>query len=182
MICHPGASHQRHYITALPILQIAQYVFCFVFTSSEQHQRLSRMYPSGSGNPRHLHNDISPRTSSSPFSRPECQNDRANMPDLIDELGLRDSSSPRSYQDGAYAIRPGGVSTPGQACRAPWQRDWREHKSEQVSPPSQSAKHPNTPHHAESDGARAPKHFKQPLECFYWHTFGYCTKSDDECL
>lgn len=27
-----------------------------------------------------------------------------------------------------------------------------------------------------------PKHFTQPLTCFYWHKNGYCTKNDDDCL
>ena len=27
-----------------------------------------------------------------------------------------------------------------------------------------------------------PKNFTQPLTCFYWHTYGYCNKSDDQCL
>ena len=27
-----------------------------------------------------------------------------------------------------------------------------------------------------------PKNFAQPLTCFYWHTYGRCTKSSDECL
>ncbi|KAK5133228.1 hypothetical protein LTR08_008063 [Meristemomyces frigidus] len=27
-----------------------------------------------------------------------------------------------------------------------------------------------------------PKHFTQPLTCFYWHKNGFCTKSDEECL
>ena len=27
-----------------------------------------------------------------------------------------------------------------------------------------------------------PKHFTQPLTCFYWHKNGFCTKSDEACL
>ncbi|KAK5127861.1 hypothetical protein LTR85_004978 [Meristemomyces frigidus] len=27
-----------------------------------------------------------------------------------------------------------------------------------------------------------PKHFTQPLTCFYWHKNGFCTKSDEDCL
>ncbi|KAK4546551.1 hypothetical protein LTR36_001768 [Oleoguttula mirabilis] len=27
-----------------------------------------------------------------------------------------------------------------------------------------------------------PKHFTQPLTCFYWHNNGFCTKSDEGCL
>lgn len=27
-----------------------------------------------------------------------------------------------------------------------------------------------------------PKHFTQPLTCFYWHKNGVCTKKDEDCL
>lgn len=27
-----------------------------------------------------------------------------------------------------------------------------------------------------------PKHFTQPLTCFYWHKTGFCMKTDEECL
>ena len=27
-----------------------------------------------------------------------------------------------------------------------------------------------------------PKDFSQPLTCFYWHTYGVCQKSDNDCL
>lgn len=27
-----------------------------------------------------------------------------------------------------------------------------------------------------------PKNFDRPLTCFYWHTYGYCTKTNEDCL
>ncbi|KAK3702215.1 hypothetical protein LTR37_015047 [Vermiconidia calcicola] len=61
------------------------------------------------------------------------------------------------------------------AQEAPWLANWR-------------GPQPRTLHNMQAQAATftptvtvLPKNFSQPLTCFYWHTYGWCTKSDDQC-
>lgn len=64
--------------------------------------------------------------------------------------------------------RPKNASSP-----ASWQKNWRERApSNCISSETASAK---------SSRSRIPKHFEQPLTCFYWHRYGHCKKAGEDC-
>lgn len=104
-----------------------------------------------------------------PFARGECYRPLYSQDIREDRHGHRSDGKVKSEPKQELPARASGIPYIKKSHESP--------AADHIVEYTREASQGNSPGAAKV----LPKHFKQPLTCFYWATQGHCVKSDEQC-